>query len=167
MSHPSLGLPPPDRNAGQPAAAGRLRNARGRLAQIALETTVQLDSTFSDRYDELALRRFLRDYDRHIEQLALALETGEDRFVVQYGEWLVPVMRHRHVPMRDFMLLLDGLRSAALSVLTSQDADLLRELMARWQARIKHHQRLAGDHKGNSLVRFFWKGAGIADDSVV
>jgi transcriptional regulator with XRE-family HTH domain len=46
-------------------------------------------------------------------------------------------------------------------------ADLLRELMARWQARIKHHQRLAGDHKGNSLVRFFWKGAGIADDSVV
>lgn len=167
MSHPSLGLPPPDPNAGHPAAARRLRDARARLAQIALETTIQLDPTFPDRYDEPALRRFLRDYDRHIEQLAVALETGEDRFVVQYGEWLVPVMRHRHVPMKDFMLLLDGLRAAALTVLTSQDAGLLRELMVRWQARMKHHQRLAGDHKGNPLVRFFWKGAGIGDDSVV
>jgi hypothetical protein len=167
MSHPSLGLPPPDRSAGQPAAADRLRSARTRLAQIALETTVQLDPSFADRYDELAMRRFLRDYDGHIEQLARALETGEDRFVVQYGEWLVPIMRHRHVPMKDFMLLLDGLRASTLTVLSTQDAALLRELMVRWQARLKHHQRLAGDHKGNSIVRFFWKGAGIADDSAV
>jgi hypothetical protein len=167
MSHPSLGLPPDDRSAGHPAASGRLREARPRLAQIALETSLQLDRTFADRYDELALRRFLRDYDTHIEQLARALETGEDCFVVQYGEWLVPVFRHRYVPMTDFMLLLDGLRAAALTVLTSQDAALLRSLMERWQARLKHHQRLPGDHKGNPIVRFFWKGAGIADDSVV
>jgi hypothetical protein len=167
MSHPSLGLPPPDRNAGHPAAADRLRSARARLAQIALETTVQLDPTFSDRYDELALRRFLRDFDGHIEQLARALETGEDRFVVQYGEWLVPVMRHRHVPMKDFMLLLDGLRASALTVLSTGDAGLVRGLTDGWQARLKHHQRLAGDHQGNSIVRFFWKGAGIADDSAV
>jgi hypothetical protein len=167
MSHPSLGLPPPDATAGHPAAAARLRGERVRLAQIALESTAQLDPTFSDRHDEVAFRRFLRDYDGHIEQLARALETGEDRFVVQYGEWLVPVFRHRHVSMKDLMLLLDGLRTAALTVLTSQDAVLLRDLMARWQARLKHHQRLAGDHKGNSLVRFFWKGSGIADDSAV
>jgi hypothetical protein len=167
MSHPSLGLPPPDSGAGDPAAAGRLRNARARLAQIALEASLQLDPTFSDRYDQLALRRFLRDYDTHIEQLARALETGEERFVVQYGEWLVPVFRHRHVPMKDVMLLLDGLRAAALTVLNSKDAAVLRGLMERWQARLKHHQRLAGDHKGNSMVRFFWKGAGIGDDSVI
>jgi hypothetical protein len=167
MSHPSLGLPPPDRTAGQPGAAGRLRDARGRLAQIALETALQLDPTFSDRYDQLALRRFLRDYDTHLEQLARALETGEDRFVVQYGEWLVPVYRHRHVPMKDVMLLLEGLRAAALTVVNSQDATLLGPLMERWRARLTHHQRLAGDHKGNSVVRFFWKAAGFGDDSVV
>ena len=40
----------------------------------------------------------LRDYERHIEQLARSLETGEDRFVTQYGEWLVPVYRHRQHP---------------------------------------------------------------------
>jgi hypothetical protein len=167
MSHPSLGLPPSDRSAGNPAASARLRQARGRLARIALETTLQLDPTFSDRYDELALRRFLRDYDTHIEQLSRALETGEDRYVVQYGEWLVPIFRHRHIPMKDFMLVLDGLRAAALTVLDSGDAPLVGSLITRWQARLKHHQRLAGDHTGNPLVRLFWKGAGIADDSAV
>ena len=44
------------------------------------------------------LRLFLRDYDRHIEQLAQALETGEDGYVVKYGEWLVPIYRRRRVP---------------------------------------------------------------------
>jgi len=37
----------------------------------------------------------------------------------------------------------------------------------RWLARLKFHARLPGDHAGNPIVRFFWKGAGIADDSIV
>ncbi len=100
MSHPAQGLPPADPTAGNPAAAARLRDAGRRLGPRALEAALALDATFSSRHDDLALRTFLRDYDRHIEQLARALETGQDRFVVQYGEWLVPVYRHRHVPMR-------------------------------------------------------------------
>ena len=84
-----------------------------------------------------------------------------------YGEWLVPVYRRRHVPMRDFVTTLGGLREAASGVLSAEDARELRELIERWGARLKHHGRLAGDHKGNGIVRFFWKGAGIADDSVV
>ena len=109
----------------------------------------------------------LRDYDRHIEQLARALETGEDRFVVQYGEWLVPVYRRRRVPMRRLRDDCSTGSAAASARCPRTDGRLLRELIARWAARLRHHQRLAGDHKGNSIVRFFWKGAGIADDSVV
>jgi hypothetical protein len=30
--------------------------------------------------------------------------------------------------------------------------------------RLMHHRRLPGDHKGNALIRFFWKGAGVGDD---
>jgi len=30
--------------------------------------------------------------------------------------------------------------------------------------RLKFHQRLPGDHKGNPIIRFFFKGAGIGDD---
>ena len=36
-----------------------------------------------------------------------------------------------------------------------------------WVERMRHHRRLPGDHVGNKLVRFIWKGAGFGDDTVV
>jgi len=167
MAHPSLGLPVADPTSGFPGAAARLRADRTKLAVLALEAAIRLSAGFRDRYDELALRRFLRDYDRHIEQLARALETGDDGFVVNYGEWLVPLYRRRDVPMRDFIVLLGGLRDAAVAALPAADARPTRQLIERWAARLQHHGRLPGDHAGNRIVRFFWKGAGIGDDSVV
>jgi len=167
MGHPSLGLPPSDRTAGHSRAAERLRQERPRLARLALDASVRLSPGFAERYSEVDMRRFLRDLDQHIEQLARALETGEDGFVTNYGEWLVPVYRRRGVPMRDFIVLLGGLRDAVLTVLPSEDVTVTRGLIERWAGRLKHHGRLPGDHKGNRIVRFFWKGAGFADDSVV
>lgn len=167
MPHPSLGFPPPDSTAGLPGAAQRLRASRERLARLALENTLRIAPRFSDRYDELGLRRFLRDYDRHIEQLARALETGVDGFVTEYGEWLVPVYRRRRVPMKDFIALLDGLRHAAASVLSPSENEVAERLFERWADRLKHHGRLPGDHPGNPIVRFFWKGAGVLDDEIV
>ena len=110
------------------------------------------------------LRLFLRDMDRHLEQLAQALETGEDGYVVNYGEWVIPIYRRRRVPMRDFMALLGGLREAAAGLLSPDENASSLALFERWNARLKHHGRLPGDHKGNALIRFFFKGAGIGDD---
>lgn len=167
MAHPSLGYPPPDVTAGLPEAAARLRAGRSRLSRIALQATLREDPGFDDRYDETSLRLFLRDYEQHVEQLAKALETGDDYFVVQYGEWLAPIYRRRRVPMRDFMVLLVGLRHAAATVLTPDENKVAAELFERWAERLRHHQRLPGDHKGNPIIRFFWKGAGIGDDKWV
>jgi hypothetical protein len=167
MPHPALGLPPSDRTAGQPAIAARLRAERSRLAARALEAALHADPSLRERHDELALRRLLRDYDRHIEQLAQAIETGEERFVVMYGEWLVPVYRRRGVPMNDAVTLLRGLEQAALAIIPSAEAKPLRDFVSAWIERLRHHRRLPGDHKGNPLVRFVWKGAGLGDDSVV
>jgi hypothetical protein len=164
MPHPSLGLPPADVDAGIPAAAARLRANSERLARVALQAAEHLQPGLAERHDETTLRLLLRDYERHIEQLAQALETGEDSFVVNYGEWLVPIYRRRHVSMRDFMALLGGLRDAAATVLTPDENKVATELFERWNDRLKHHGRLPGDHKGNPIVRFFWKGAGIGDD---
>jgi hypothetical protein len=164
MHHPSLGLPPSDATAGLPEAAARLRANRERLARVALQETIRIAPGFDERYDENALRLFLRDYDRHIEQLARALETGEDTYVVQYGEWLVPIYRRRSVPMLDFMAMLAGLRDACAAVLSPDENEVASALFERWGERLKKHGRLPGDHKGNSLIRFFWKGAGIGDD---
>jgi len=167
MAHPHLGLPPSDATAGLPDAATRLRVNRVRVGQLALEAALRIDPTFRDRHDELALRRILRDEDRHIEQLARALETGEERFVTQYGEWIVPVYRRRGIRMNDFVTILEGLQEAALSVLPGEDAPATHGLFDAWIARLRHHRRLAGDHKGNALVRLIWKGAGLGDDTVV
>jgi hypothetical protein len=164
MPHPSLGLPPRDATAGLPAAAARLRASRARVAQLALENTVRAAPHFNTTYNELMLRRLLRDYERHIEQLARALETGDAYFVTQYAEWLVPVYRRREMPMRDVMALLAGLRDAAATVLTPAEQDVAETYYADWRRRLARHGRLAGDHQGNKVVRFFWKGAGIADD---
>ena len=164
MPHPSLGYPPPDVAAGIPEAAARLRASSDRVARLALQNAVKLEPRFDERYDDVELRLFLRDYERHIEQLARALETNDDTFVVQYGEWLIPIYRRRHVPMRDFMALLGGLHTAAATVLTPDENEVADGLFERWADRLKHHGRLPGDHKGNPIIRFFLKGAGIGDD---
>ncbi len=150
-----------------PAAALKLRAGRERLARLALEATLRLAPTFEARYDTQALRLFLRDYDRHIEQLARALETGNEIFMTNYGEWLVPVYRRRRVPMKDFTALLLGLEEVVATVLMPEEHEQARAYIARCAERLKHHSRLPGDHKGNPIVRFFWKGAGILDDEIV
>jgi hypothetical protein len=167
MPHPLLGLPPSDATAGSPRAAARLRADRQRVAEIALQATVRADATFAERHDELALRRILRDLDRHIEQLARALETGEERYVTEYGEHVIPVYRRRGIRMNDYAAVLAGLREATLSVLPAADAPAATRYLDRWIERVRHHRRLAGDHKGNAIVRFIWKGAGLGDDTVV
>lgn len=164
MPHPSLGHPPADATAGLPEAAARLRANDKRVARLALQAAVKLEPGLDERYDETALRHFLRDYERHVEQLARALETGQDGFVVNYGEWLIPIYRRRNVSMRDFMALVAGLRDAAGTVLTPEENAVADGVFERWADRLKHHGRLPGDHKGNAIIRFFWKGAGIGDD---
>ena len=164
MPHPTLGLPPPNATAGLPSAAARLRRERDRLCRLALEHTIRLSPYFREQYDEIGLRLFLRDYEQHVEQLARALETGDDDFVTNYAEWLVPVFRRRKVPMKDFMALLAGLRDAVATVLPPEENEVARVLIGRWAERLKHHGRLPGDHKGNAIIRFFWKGSGIGDD---
>ena len=164
MAHPTLGLPPHDVSAGLPDAAARLRASKKRLAQLALQTTLRNKPEFGERYDEDALRLFLRDLDRHIEQLAKAMETGQAHYVTSYWEWLVPVMRHRRVPAMDSFALLKGLKGAVATVLTPEEHKEADELLHRAMLVLQHHQRLAGDHKGNAVIRFFWKGAGVGDD---
>ena len=134
---------------------------------MSLESAFRIDPTLGERYDEVMQRRFLRDYDRHIEQLARAIETGEDRYVVVYGETLVPIYRRRHVRMNDVVSLIRGLGEAAVAIGPSAQADLVREPVNAWVERMRHHRRLPGDHRGNAAVRFIWKGAGFGDDTVV
>ena len=167
MSHPSLGLPPDDPTAGRPEAAARLRRQRSTIAALALKSALEADPTLSSRYDTIVMRTLLRDYDRHIEQFAQALETGETRYVSEWAEWIVPIYRRRRIPARDQQTLVGALRPAAASVLPPDDASAFSALVDAWFKRLRMYKRLPGDHKGNRVARFIFKGAGILDDSVV
>ncbi|MFN8619802.1 MAG: hypothetical protein U0869_11550 [Chloroflexota bacterium] len=167
MPHPLLGLPPSDIHAGLPDAAARLRAQKVRLAQLSLEAALRIDPTFTTKYDETLLRRVLRDYDRHIEQLARALETGEERFVTQYAEQITPAYRRRGIRMNDAITIVNGMREAVQSALDADESKVAQEYIAAMIARLRRHARLPGDHKGNWLVRLIWKGAGLGDDTVV
>jgi hypothetical protein len=167
MPHPALGLPPADASAGHPAVAARLRAAADHLPALALKAALRRDPSLAERHDELALRRFLRDYDRHVEQLARAVATGEERFVTVYAETLVPTYRRRHVRMNDVVTLVRGLEEAAVAVGSAADADAIRGPIDAWVERLRRHRRLPGDHAGNAVARFLWKGAGLGDDTVV
>jgi hypothetical protein len=166
MPHPAIGSPPSDASAGHPVVAAHLR-AAPRLPSLALDSAFRIDDTLRDRYDELMLRRLLRDNERHIEHLARAVETGENRYVTEYGEMLVPIYRRRHVRMNDVVSLLRGLEEAAVALGAGADAAIIREPMEAWVERMRKHRRLPGDHAGNKAVRFIWKGAGLGDDTVV
>lgn len=146
--------------------AARLRGA-ARLPTLALEAAYRIDETLPQRYDELMQRKFLRDYDQYVKQLARAIETGEDRFVVVWGESIVPIYRRRNVRMNDVVSLIRGLEEAAVATGPAADAAVIREPIEAWVERLRHHRRLPGDHEGNAAVRFVWKGAGFGDDTVV
>jgi hypothetical protein len=167
MSHPVLGLPPADPTVGRTDAAARLRRERDTIGRLALQAALAADPGLAERYDEVMQRRFLQDYQQHVEQLAQALETGEERLVTNYAEWLVPIFRRRRVPVRDQNTLLGGLRKAAANVLTPDDGRALEALMDAWLARLKFHRALPGDHQGNRVVRIIWKGAGLLDETVI
>jgi hypothetical protein len=147
--------------------AARLRGAAGRLPALALAAALHTDPTLRDHYDDLAMRRFLRDYDGHIERLARAVASGDDRHVAVYAETLLPIYRRQRVPMNDVVSLVRGLEEASIGLIPAADADAIRRPMAAWVQRLRHHRRLPGDHTGNGVARFIWKGAGLGDDSVV
>jgi hypothetical protein len=160
VSHPSLGLPPPDLTAGFPDAAARLDAARTRLAARALEIAVETDTTIRDRYDDIGLRRLLRDAETLLEQVAVCLAAGDPEPIRSFADWVAPVYRRRSVPMDDVVRLADGLRAAGATVLTGDEVVLFQEIVDAAIAQFRWNRRIAGDaRKRNRLLQAIYKGA--------
>jgi hypothetical protein len=148
---------------GFPRGAAEIRAHWRRLREIAFAEALARDPTLQTRYDERMLRLFYRDYEGHFTQLARALESGSDEVVRLYGEWLVPLLRRRRVPTADFVTLIAAMAPAARSVLTPEEDAALQGIIERWIARQRRARKIPGDRRRNPLLRFFWKGVGIAD----
>lgn len=159
MSHPSLGLPPPNPLAGYPDAAVRIRASAGRLAARALRVAMDADPTIETRYDEPGLRHLLRDAELLAERVALSVATNEPHLARDYGEMTASVYRRKRIPMDDLVALCEGLRAAFPSVVVPNERAATAEALDALIERYRWHRRLAGDaRRKNALLQLLYKG---------
>ena len=159
MSHPSLGLPPPDPTAGFPDAAARIRANSEGLAARALRVAMDGDATLETRYDEAGLRQLLRDAELLVERVALCVEIGHPGQAREYAEWTAPLYRRRFTPMDDVIALCNGLRTALPSVLAPGELPSATDALDAAIERYRWHRRIAGDaRKKNALLQLLYKG---------
>ena len=160
VSHPSLGLPPIDRMEGLPPAAARVNAARARLATRALEIAIDRDPTIRERYDEIGLRRLLRDTAVLIDRVVDAMADGDPERARVFAEAIPPMYRRRKVPMDDLVNLSESIRAAIGAVLPLAEMSAVDVTVDAMIEVFRWNRRIAGDaRKRNRLLQAIYKGA--------
>jgi hypothetical protein len=160
VSHPSLGLPPRDLRAGDPASAAALQRAGARFRSRAMEAALDLDPTLRDRYDDLARQALLSDLEAFLDRLVTSVASGEPRAMATFADLVAVRYRKRKVPMDDLVTLSDGLRRAAAAVVEPGAMPAIDAALDEAITVFKWHRRLAGDaRKRNPFLSFIYKGA--------
>ena len=157
--HPNLGLAPADLTAGYTAAAEKLRDNAIRLSAGALEAAMITDASIRARYDEVGLRRLLRDGELLVDRLAMCLECGEVRWLTEYAEWIGPIYRRRGVPLSDLGALCAGIRDTVEPQLGRDEFAVAERSLDAAQTILRNNGRLGGDrHKRNALRKWLYRG---------
>lgn len=160
MSHPSLGLPPIDHLAGDPASAEALRRDRRRIGERAIAFVGDQDATFRDRYEGTRLDELRLDVDSIVNRLADAVAANQPDGLARWAEMVVPRFRKKAVSMDDLTLLFEGLRRAAPAAV---EPDAMASVDAAIDAGIAvfaWHRRIAGDaRRRHPLLDAIYKGA--------
>ncbi|MBI2780190.1 MAG: hypothetical protein HYX55_00145 [Chloroflexi bacterium] len=160
MSHPSLGLPPLDLSAGDPAAAAALGSGGARLRARALAAALDIDPTLRDRHDDLVREALLADLQAFVDRLAVAVASGDPRAMATFADLVAVRYRKRKIAMDDVVTLCEGLRRAAAAAVQPDAQPAVDAAIDAGIAVFKWHRRLAGDaRKRNPLLAFIYKGA--------
>jgi hypothetical protein len=160
VSHPSLGLPPRDPNAGLTGAAARVREHADRLGAQALRVALDRDPSIAERHDEAGQRHLLNDATLLAERLATTMGTNDVTAIREYAEWTAPHYRRRRIAMDDLIGLCEGLRASLPTVLAPTELPAADRGLDAAIKVYKWHRRIAGDaRKRNALLQFLYKGA--------
>lgn len=160
MSHPSLGQPPRDLSAGDPAAAAALRSGGPRLRARALAAALDIDPTLRDRHDDLVREALLADFEAFVDKLGVAVASGDPRAMATFADLVAVRYRKRKVSMDDVVTLCEGLRRAAAAAVEPDAQPAVDAAIDAAITVFKWHRRLAGDaRKRNALLAFIYKGA--------
>jgi len=145
--------------AGFPDAAARMRTARSRIAARGLEVALANDAGMGERYDELGLRRLLRDTELLVERIALSVAADDPSLAGDYANWTSILYRRRKIPMDDLVGLLEGIRGVLPSVLGQGELVAAGAAIDAAVEAYRWSRRLAGDaRKKNALLQFIYKG---------
>ena len=157
--HPNLGLAPVDMTAGFPAAAQKVHAAAATIAANALEAAVKADPTIRTRYDQVALRRLLRDGELLADRLATCLASGRDKYLTDYAEWIGPICRRRGLSLGDLAAVCAGMREGLEPQLNPDELAAATRSLEAAAAVFKRNGRLAGDsHQRNALLKWMYRG---------
>jgi len=157
--HPNLGLAPVDQTAGFPDAAEKVRAAAATIAANALEAAVKADPTIRTRYDQVALRRLLRDGELLADRLATCLASGRDKYLTDYAEWIGPICRRRGLSLGDLAAVCAGMREGLEPQLNPDELAAATRSLEAAAAVFKRNGRLAGDsHQRNALLKWMYRG---------
>jgi hypothetical protein len=160
VSHPSLGLPPRDLSAGDPASAALLKRGGTRLRARAFDAALDLDPTIRDRYPDTVREALHSDLEAFVDRLAVAVASGDAHVMATFADLVAVRYRKRKVPMDDLITLCNGLRRAAASVVEPSAMAPIDAGLDEAIAVFKWHRRLAGDaRKRNPFLAFIYKGA--------
>jgi len=160
VSHPSLGLPPRNLRAGDPAAAAALRSGGARFRARAFQAALDIDPTLVDRYDDLARKSLLSDLEAFVDKLVTAVSSADPRAMATFADLVAVRYRKRKVPMDDLVTLCEGLRRAAAAVVEPDSVPAIDAALDEGITVFKWHRRLAGDaRKRNAFLAFIYKGA--------
>lgn len=159
FDHPNLGLAPVNMTAGFPGAAAKLRRERASIALRALQAAVEKDPTIETRYDQVGLRRLLRDVELIAERLAMCLASDNPRWLIEYTEWIGPLYRRRGVSLLDLGALIEGIRRSVAADLAPEELAAADRWLDAAIAILKRNSRVAGDrHKRNALWKWMYRG---------
>jgi hypothetical protein len=157
--HPNLGLAPIDKEGGFPAAADAIRRDALKLSAAALESAVETDPEIRARYNEVALRKLLRDGELLVDRLATCVASGETRWLTEYAEWIAPIYRRRGVPLGDLSLICAGIRLGIEPTLGPDELALASRALDAAIVSFGKNARIGGDgHKRNALLKWLYKG---------
>jgi hypothetical protein len=160
VSHPSLGLPPPDMTAGDPTAAALLRRGGARLRARALQSAMDLDPTFGDRHTELTKQVLQADLEAFVDRLVTAIASNDPHAMATFADLVAVRYRKRRISMDDLVTLCEGLRRAGAAVVEPDSVPALDAAIDEAITVFKWHRRLAGDaRKRHPLLAFIYKGA--------
>jgi hypothetical protein len=149
-----------DRTLGLPPAAARVNAARERLAARALEIAIDRDPTLRARYDEIGLRRLLRDTVVLVDRVVDAMADGSPERARVFAEAVPPMYRRRKVPMDDLVNLAESVRAAIGAILPLADMGIADAAIDAMIERFRWNRRIAGDaRKRNRLIAAIYKGA--------